>query len=465
MARAWPAGGSSGLLVLLAALAALCLLQNAFVSPSESKTTLRGEDVAKLAAAGAVLAPEAAHARLPEEFVIFAPIVDVLPAFGSARVCNQYNLLKHQRQLASDELALERPACGGGWGWGYRSCFRATALQAGYKGLGSSGLLVLLAALAALCLLQNAFVSPSEGKTTLRGEDVAKLAAAGAVLAPEAAHARLPEEFVIFAPIVDVLPGSRFSTGKPDMLPPTGLGFFGGGICLELLSFELGSSGLLVLLAALAALCLLQNAFVSPSESKTTLRTEDAAKLAAAGAMLAPEAAHARLPEEFVIFAPIVDVLPIIPVFFFLLAFLWQATDANGKPLALFRSAADRRFLWKRRAEYGVGEAQEFGPEMVRLRALAEVLRSSGLLVLLAALAALCLLQNAFVSPSESKTTLRGEDVAKLAAAGAVLAPEAAHARLPEEFVIFAPIVDVLPIIPVFFFLLAFLWQAAVGFR
>ena len=54
--------------------------------------------------------------------------------------------------------------------------------------------------------------------------------------------------------------------------------------------------------------------------------------------------AHARLPEaletfctfihvhvtalrvqEFVIFAPIVDVLPILPVFFFLLAFLWQA--------------------------------------------------------------------------------------------------------------------------------------------
>ena len=29
--------------------------------------------------------------------------------------------------------------------------------------------------------------------------------------------------------------------------------------------------------------------------------------------------------QEFVIFAPIVDVLPILPVFFFLLAFLWQA--------------------------------------------------------------------------------------------------------------------------------------------
>ncbi|CAK9019209.1 Photosystem II reaction center protein K (PSII-K), partial [Durusdinium trenchii] len=89
--------------------------------------------------------------------------------------------------------------------------------------------------------------------------------------------------------------------------------------------------------------------------------------------------------------------------------------------------------------------------------------RSSGLLVLLAALAALCFLQSAFVGPSKTEVS---QDAAKLAVAGAVLAtPEAAHARLPEEFVIFAPIVDVLPILPVFFFLLAFLWQAAVGFR
>ncbi|CAE7395866.1 unnamed protein product, partial [Symbiodinium pilosum] len=91
----------------------------------------------------------------------------------------------------------------------------------------------------------------------------------------------------------------------------------------------------------------------------------------------------------------------------------------------------------------------------------------SSILIIVAALAALCLLQNAFVSPSSQN--LRGEvsqDVAKAAAVGAVLAtPEAAHARLPEEFVIFAPIVDVLPILPIFFFLLAFLWQAAVGFR
>mmetsp|Transcript_167 Transcript_167/g.211 ORF Transcript_167/g.211 Transcript_167/m.211 type:complete len:93 (-) Transcript_167:116-394(-) len=90
--------------------------------------------------------------------------------------------------------------------------------------------------------------------------------------------------------------------------------------------------------------------------------------------------------------------------------------------------------------------------------------RSSGLLVLLAALAALCMLQSAFVGPSSKPQV--SQDAANLAVAGAVLAtPEVAHARLPEEFVVFAPIVDVLPILPVFFFLLAFLWQAAVGFR
>jgi photosystem II PsbK protein len=38
-------------------------------------------------------------------------------------------------------------------------------------------------------------------------------------------------------------------------------------------------------------------------------------------------------------------------------------------------------------------------------------------------------------------------------------------ARLPEAYVVFGPIVDVLPIVPVFFLLLAFVWQAAVGFR
>jgi photosystem II PsbK protein len=38
-------------------------------------------------------------------------------------------------------------------------------------------------------------------------------------------------------------------------------------------------------------------------------------------------------------------------------------------------------------------------------------------------------------------------------------------AKLPEAYSVFDPLVDVLPVIPVFFLLLAFVWQAAVGFR
>jgi len=38
-------------------------------------------------------------------------------------------------------------------------------------------------------------------------------------------------------------------------------------------------------------------------------------------------------------------------------------------------------------------------------------------------------------------------------------------AKLPEAYAIFDPLVNVLPVIPVFFLLLAFVWQAAVGFR
>ncbi|XGB41834.1 MAG: photosystem II reaction center protein K [Nodosilinea sp. LVE1205-7] len=38
-------------------------------------------------------------------------------------------------------------------------------------------------------------------------------------------------------------------------------------------------------------------------------------------------------------------------------------------------------------------------------------------------------------------------------------------AKLPEAYSLFDPLIDVLPIIPVFFLLLAFVWQAAVGFK
>jgi len=37
--------------------------------------------------------------------------------------------------------------------------------------------------------------------------------------------------------------------------------------------------------------------------------------------------------------------------------------------------------------------------------------------------------------------------------------------KLPEFYAMYSPLVDILPIIPVLFLLLAFLWQASVGFR
>mmetsp|Transcript_147862 Transcript_147862/g.384420 ORF Transcript_147862/g.384420 Transcript_147862/m.384420 type:complete len:104 (-) Transcript_147862:19-330(-) len=100
-------------------------------------------------------------------------------------------------------------------------------------------------------------------------------------------------------------------------------------------------------------------------------------------------------------------------------------------------------------------------------------LRSSSLLVLAVAVCFLYLLPSAFVQISaadDQVANLRGktsfEGAAKLSAFGAAAAlPQVAEARLPDEFVAFAPIVDVLPILPVFFLLLAFLWQASVGFR
>lgn len=38
-------------------------------------------------------------------------------------------------------------------------------------------------------------------------------------------------------------------------------------------------------------------------------------------------------------------------------------------------------------------------------------------------------------------------------------------AKLPEAYSILDPLVDVLPLIPLFFLLLAFVWQASVGFK
>ena len=38
-------------------------------------------------------------------------------------------------------------------------------------------------------------------------------------------------------------------------------------------------------------------------------------------------------------------------------------------------------------------------------------------------------------------------------------------AKLPEAYALFDPMVDVLPVVPVLFLLLAFVWQASVSFR
>nr|YP_010732123.1 K protein of photosystem II [Calidiella yingdensis]WDY13037.1 K protein of photosystem II [Calidiella yingdensis] len=38
-------------------------------------------------------------------------------------------------------------------------------------------------------------------------------------------------------------------------------------------------------------------------------------------------------------------------------------------------------------------------------------------------------------------------------------------AKLPEAYAPFEPIINVLPVIPVLFILLAFVWQASVSFR
>lgn len=37
--------------------------------------------------------------------------------------------------------------------------------------------------------------------------------------------------------------------------------------------------------------------------------------------------------------------------------------------------------------------------------------------------------------------------------------------KLPGAFAAFGPLTDIMPTIPVLFFLLAFVWQASVGFR
>lgn len=70
-------------------------------------------------------------------------------------------------------------------------------------------------------------------------------------------------------------------------------------------------------------------------------------------------------------------------------------------------------------------------------------------------------IQNHFCEPHHVKMYGNSE----VRARGLYMEAALLLAKLPEAYAIFDPLVDVLPIIPVFFLLLAFVWQAAVGFR
>eukprot|EP00438_Fugacium_kawagutii_P034438 Skav216666 [mRNA] locus=scaffold930:87247:92902:- [translate_table: standard] len=176
--RSTSKAGSSGLLVLLAAAAALCMLQSAFVGPSSKPQAVGG-------------GPRMVHTVLEDHGGLAQPL---------------------RMLILMDALVMER----------------------------------VLMTHAPISLTTNSAASVGSPKKFLRfvgrvSQEAANLAVAGAVLAaPEAAHARLPED-------------------RRDCAGWAGWAGWAGRAGWA------GSSGLLVLLAAAAALCMLQSAFVGPS--------------------------------------------------------------------------------------------------------------------------------------------------------------------------------------------------------
>jgi len=71
--------------------------------------------------------------------------------------------------------------------------------------------------------------------------------------------------------------------------------------------------------------------------------------------------------------------------------------------------------------------------------------------------------QNAIISTNKMSVML---NIFSLICLNSALYPSSLFfAKLPEAYAFLNPIVDVMPVIPLFFFLLAFVWQAAVSFR
>ena len=71
--------------------------------------------------------------------------------------------------------------------------------------------------------------------------------------------------------------------------------------------------------------------------------------------------------------------------------------------------------------------------------------------------------QNAIISKNKMSVMLN--IVSLICINSALYSSSFFFGKLPEAYAFLNPIVDVMPVIPVLFFLLAFVWQAAVSFR
>jgi photosystem II PsbK protein len=73
--------------------------------------------------------------------------------------------------------------------------------------------------------------------------------------------------------------------------------------------------------------------------------------------------------------------------------------------------------------------------------------------------------QNAIISKNKIYVMLNLISLICISINSALYSSSFFFGKLPEAYAFLNPIVDVMPVIPVLFFLLAFVWQAAVSFR
>lgn len=73
--------------------------------------------------------------------------------------------------------------------------------------------------------------------------------------------------------------------------------------------------------------------------------------------------------------------------------------------------------------------------------------------------------QNAIISKNKMSVMLNIVSLICICINSALYSSSFFFGKLPEAYAFLNPIVDFMPVIPLFFFLLAFVWQAAVSFR